>query len=168
MDQDRPFERGELIVELPLEWRLLIEKLWATDEKSIFDFLPEIIARVKATKSKSVAEAGLATVLHSPKAGKIHHGTLKLLTPGPVIPGYLATKLFADAARLPTGKVRKDAITKFKVASRGKALTMEEAVGFFEPFEKENDEASAVRAKRARKKLNVTRRPGRSKKTGPE
>jgi hypothetical protein len=115
----------------------------------------------------------------------------KLLTPSVVVPGYLANKLYADAAGLPSGEegeeVRKKAVANLKQATKEgaltKALTIEDAVACFE-LAKETDEPSAKRARRAskkketgepsaarrarraREKLGIPRRAGRPKKTG--
>jgi hypothetical protein len=56
----------EPTVKLPAKWLSLLEKLWASDEKSIDGFLPEIVALIRAT-NPSVAVTGLLTVMHSPK-----------------------------------------------------------------------------------------------------
>jgi hypothetical protein len=67
-------------------WMALIGKLWAPDTKTIVDFLPEIVAVIKSTKSATVAEAGLFTVLFSPKV-RNHSRIVKLLTPSMRHPG---------------------------------------------------------------------------------
>jgi hypothetical protein len=164
----------EPTVKLPTKWLSLLEKLWVSDENSIGDFLPEIVALIKSTKSRSVAATGLFTVMHSPKVRDCFRN-FKLLTPSVVVPDYLVNKLYADAARLPIGEVRKKAIANAKQAAKEEALTnskgeaitrartMEDMVAFFDidRFEKETDEASAKRAMRARKLLGMQRKSGR-------
>jgi hypothetical protein len=49
---------------LPARWLSLLGKLWVSDEKSIGDFLPEIVDLIKAT-NPSVAAIGLHTVMQS-------------------------------------------------------------------------------------------------------
>ena len=165
---------------LPAKWSSLLATLWVSDEKPIGDFLPEIVALIK-TSNPSVAVIGLHTVMHSPKVRDCSR-VFKLLTPSVVVPGYLVNKLCADAARLPSGEegeeVRKKAVANLKQTmkeealtnSKGEAITrvrtVEDMVAFFDGFEKETDEASAKRARRARKKLGVPRTSGRPKRTG--
>ena len=108
--------------------------------------LPEIVALIKAT-NPSVAAIGLHTAMHSPKVRDCFR-VFTLLTPSVVVPGYPAYKLYADAAGLPIGEVRKKAAANLKQAAKEgaltKALTMEDAVKIFEEFAKEEGEASPI------------------------
>jgi hypothetical protein len=147
--------------DLSPRWRALIRRPWELDGKSIVGFLPEIVAMIKSTESRAMAELALLNVLHSPK---VRDMPLRPKGPGVVHPAYQAMKDMADAAGLPFGQVRTDAIAKI----RSKALTGEEIMLVLDSMPKEKlDPASAAarRRSRARKKLGNLRKPGRPKKT---
>lgn len=74
--------------------------------------------------------------------------------------------MYAEATKFPPGEIRDVANDLFNEISKGKALTMKDVMTLWEV--RPTDEASAERAKRARKKLGVPRRAGRPKKTGQE
>ena len=102
------------------EWQALIRRLWEPDGKSISAFLPEIVALIKATKRAAMAEHGLLMVLHSPK---VRDDLLKIEGLANVRPGYQALKLHCDAAGLPVGKVRAEAIALINAISKEVALS---------------------------------------------
>ena len=96
------------------------------------------------------------------------------LEPGMSLPDYQVHKIFADASKFPPGKVRDCARAVFKEYSKGKALSMQDVMAMWgamascKGIARATDEASTERAKRARKKLGMSRPPGRPKKTGQE
>ena len=172
------------------KWQALIGRLWEPDGKSIVGFLPEIVALIKATKSAATAEHGLLMVLHSPK---VRDRLLKIEGPANVRPGYQALKLYCDAAGLPLGKVQATAIEFINALSREFALSEGQIMAVLGKVPKTKadvkklksaetrfsalldvlpedgpDEAAAQRAKRARRKLGISRKPGRPKETGQE
>jgi hypothetical protein len=155
----------EPIAKMPAKWQSLLQRLWASDEKPIGDFLLEIVDLIKRSKP-SVAVIGLHTVMLSPKVQGKGRG-FRLLTPSPVAPGYITTTLLGDAAGLPMGKVRKEADANLKQALKidgiATALSMDAALELFEKFPREKGEASAKRAQRARTILGLQRHPGRPK-----
>ncbi len=150
--------------DLSPEWRVLIRKLWEPDGKSIVGFLPEIVATIKSTKGRAMAERALLNVLHSPK---VRDMPLRLQTPSKVQPGYQAMKDMADAAGLPSGQVRKDPIAKINARSKHAALTVPQIMQELDAIPKEKlDTASAAarQARRARKKLGASLKEGRPRK----
>src|SRR5208282_1324147 len=100
-------------------------------------------------------------------------------------PGYQAMKRYCDAAGLPPGKVREAVIAAVNAASREVALTEKQIMAFLDLVPKTKadakklalaekrfsalldvlpedgrNEASVQSAKRARKKLGISRPPG--------
>lgn len=146
--------------DLSPRWRALIGRLWELDGKSIIGFLPEIVAMIKSTERRALAELALLNVFHSPK---VRNMPLRLKRPAVVHPAHQAMKDMADAAGLPFGKDRADAIAKI----RSRALTGEEVMLVLNSMPKEKlDTASAEarRVRRARKKLGISRKEGRPRK----
>lgn len=142
---------------------VLIRRLWEPDGKSIVGFLREIIDTIKSTKNSAMAEHGLLMILHSPK---VLHDPLEIEGFANVRPGYQAMKLYFDAAGLPVGKARTDTSAVINAISKEVALTEAQIIALLDAVRKDGpDEASAQRAKRARKKLGISRRRGRPKKT---
>jgi hypothetical protein len=155
--------------DLPLKWRLLIDRLWKPDGQSVTQLLPEIVHAIKSTRP-SVAERVLLEVLLSPKVRDMPR---RLPGPVRVVPGYQMTKLMAEAAGLPPGKMRNNEIAKINKESYGIARTPEEIVAKFSalperPKGTEITDATAQAAKRARRELGIPRKPGRPKGTGRE
>lgn len=163
--------KNEPLVRLTAKWDSLIEKLYSPNVNSIADYLPEIVALIQSSNPKS-AETGLLSVFHSP-AVRNYSSEFQLDTPATVIPNSIFTDLCADAARFPVGaKLRDHAKALFRFHAQKKALTMEQAVAIWvaivETFglKRDNDEATAKRALRARERLGISRRRGRPKKKG--
>ena len=172
MDENEEPDCGEPTVKLTPEWLSLMEKLWASDDdRSIVDFLPEIVDRIKGSKNRAIAETGLLNILHSPK---VQNQELVLIEPTIVVPGYLTQKLYPDAVNFPIGRLRDLASVAVKHFSKGKALSVQELLAIWDAMsaavdgQRSADEASKERSKRARRKLGVRRPPGRPKKTGQE
>jgi hypothetical protein len=101
-------------------WQALIRRLWEADGKSVVGFLPEIVALIKATKSAAMAEHGLLMTLHS---SKVRQEILKIKGFANVRPGPQALKVYCDAAGLPVGKVRAEAIALINAISKEVALS---------------------------------------------
>jgi hypothetical protein len=148
--------------ELSPPWQSLLKKLWEHDGQSISRFLPQIVAEIKSTKSRSMAELGLLNVLHSPKVRDMP----RLRTPGVVEPGYQAMNTLADEADLPLGKVRKDAIEKILGRTKLEAVSEGQILEQFAPLAEVGDEASRKRGQRARLKSGRSRPPGAPRRTG--
>ena len=150
--------------DLSPRWIALLRKLWEPDGKSIVGFLPEIVAAIKSTKSRAMAECALLNVLHS---SKVRDMPLRLRTPSIVQPGNQAMKDMADAAGLPFGQVRKDPIAKINARSKHVALAEPQIMRELDAIPKEKlDAASAAarQARRARRKLGIPRKSGRPRK----
>jgi hypothetical protein len=150
-------------------WQSLIRKLWEPDGESLSALLLEIVDTIKATRNRAEAEKGLFTIFLS-RAVQDLSTTTRLLTPAEVQPGYQASKTMADAAGLPLGKVRTDAVAAVNALNEYVALEPSEIVGILELQRKrlglEKADAGSAQAqstKRARRKLGISRSPGRPK-----
>ena len=169
------------------KWEALIRRLWEPDGKSIVGFLPEIVATIKSTKNSRIAEHGLLMVFQSPK---VRDNEPRIEGFSNVRPGYQELKLYCDAAGLPLGKIRATAIAIINALSKEFALSEEQVMALLDlvpktkadvkllksaetrglldalPEDGKPDEASAQRGKRARRKLGISRKGRRPKKTG--
>jgi hypothetical protein len=150
-------------LDLSNEWKALIKKLWERDDLSISDLLGEIVGAVKSSKSNALAERALHLVFYSPKVQRL---PVRLLEPANILPERQAVTAMIDAARLSPGSV--DVISAaLRVATKTYGgLELSKIMRALDAHpDKQDDEASAQRAKRGWKKLGVQRKIGRPKKT---